>query len=665
LLFELCFFHKDSGWGGVLEYLKKFPSAYQVVTTSYSLNQFLKSNGIDSKTFLDIFPEEGDNSYEVYKRSKQIQSHYRRFFDKVNFAGISVFDGFEHSLLTHIILHEKVRSILQANKNTILILEEFSFSYFSIVKLAKELGYECDLKICRLHKGKTKFIRPDDDLALRKLYYYNILSTYFPRRPHIQEPDQNMAVVTSSDFDSRFPNMVSTLSRHLLGKAVARISAIFHLDISRWLFPSIKAEIQKKGAANARCVFFLTTNEGDLYLKAIYPILDKLKEKGIACAIFVTDPITADILSKRKIPFVNLFHKANLMMHTIGAGSEGKNIIKSFSEISKENDLSLLYTARSSKPTPLFHMPLYIYRACAMVAICEYIVKLIRPQSAIIATDGTNFGNCAVNVCAKNGIPTFFVPSTIINSNPLHADWIGSDKICMYGQQGLKVLSSLGYSEERIVLTGNPKYDFLKTFDKAKSRQALSSYSIDGDKKLIVVAMARWHKGDEVWMSRLVKFCNKHDIEVVIKVHPMYKSILSFDESQDRIKLIAKECQGLKYLVTYDIDIYTLISAADLVITEYSNVGAEALLMDRPVLTVNFNKEPFENEQRYHETGAAIYLEEYSEMEQVVLDMLVHGKYLDELREGRKRAADLYNYYNDGRAAERVLDLITDGRPKA
>ena len=116
--------------------------------------------------------------------------------------------------------------------------------------------------------------------------------------------------------------------------------------------------------------------------------------------------------------------------------------------------------------------------------------------------------------------------------------------------------------------------------------------------------MSQWNKKDEIWMSDFIQFCNKNNFEIIIKIHPMY--VTSNNElSQSKINTIKKKCLKNNFLITYDFDIYDLIVASDLVITDFSNVGIEAILIKKPLLTVDFNKNPW-NYLQLNETGAAI-----------------------------------------------------------
>lgn len=676
-IFDLFFFYDDADWVGITERLKKNPEPFRVVTTSYSLNEHLKKNGIESKTMLEIFPEEAEQTYEVYKESKRVEKRYRQCLEHVTFSGFRVFEGLECTLIWQIILQEKIRKILSEGKSTVLILEQFSFTYFALVKLALEMGYSGQMRICQLKNGNVSFVKPDDNLAslqTRQRYFYlrSAYSSKISRRLHSQkatnsntatgqEPNQQEANAESSLINmqqSISGKVASTAIRYIFAMTVSKIFSAFHLDPAKYVARRIERKMIRTGSLTAESAFFFTTNKGDLYLKSLYPVLDELRARNTKFNVFTSDLVTADILSVKGVPFVDLFYEVIILLEGIKKSQQGSKLEADVIDAAIKHDLPLVYLEQLSTD-----LSWRIHRVAAIMTICDYIVKKTGLKSAIIANDPTTFGHSAATVCEKYEIPTFFVPSTIINSNPLHADWIKSSKICIYGLQGVEVLTGLGYDRNRIILTGNPKYDQNKKFDQQQSKTILAKeYCIDSSRKLILVGMARWHQNDELWMSKLIKFCNRNNIEVVIKIHPMYKTMLSFKESEEKIQKISQECQGLRHLITYDIDLYTVMSAADLVITDYSNVGAEAALFEKPILTVNFNKESLINEQRYHEIGGAMYFEDYDRMERTILEIFHDGKHLDELKAGRKKLADMYNYYNDGNAAKRIVDLVLEYR---
>ena len=128
--------------------------------------------------------------------------------------------------------------------------------------------------------------------------------------------------------------------------------------------------------------------------------------------------------------------------------------------------------------------------------------------------------------------------------------------------------------------------------------------------------------------------------------------------SENKIKSINENCKNLKYLITYDVDLSTLNFVADLVITDHSDAGIESCLCEKPLITTNFPKEDFSNVPKYHQYGASIYTENYSELEKIILEILEERKHLKELKLGRQKVTNSFNYLNDGKASERILNLL-------
>ena len=280
-------------------------------------------------------------------------------------------------------------------------------------------------------------------------------------------------------------------------------------------------------------------------------------------------------------------------------------------------------------------------------------------KSVVAIADGEMFENIIIKLAKKYNISSFSLLPVYISPQPLLSDWFHAEKIFVHGKDGSDALTDLGYDAERIIITGNPKYDYLKSLDSKKPKKILeSAYQINSKKKLIVIGMARWHDNDEQWMANLIKFCNLKGYEIVIKIHPLYKTG-GHEMSETKIKKIKNVCQGLKFLIAYDIDLSTLLAASDLVITEYSNIGVETILLEKPLLTVNFLKESFEFYLNFHEYSASIYIEDYSKLEKVILEIFEKNSHLEKLNEGRKGLIERLNFQNDGKASSRIINYLT------
>jgi UDP-N-acetylglucosamine 2-epimerase len=200
-------------------------------------------------------------------------------------------------------------------------------------------------------------------------------------------------------------------------------------------------------------------------------------------------------------------------------------------------------------------------------------------------------------------------------------------------------LKKLGYTDNHIILVGNPRYDYLKLIDKDHEKSSLvAEYDLDFTKKLIVIGKNQWDFNDHSWMSNYIKFCEVHDWQVVIKVHPAYKG-KSNNESESYISKINKQCvKNKNFLITYEMNLKSLLASADLVITDHSNIGIEAVLTGLPLITVNFTGEHIDNDniERFHEYDASKYVVNYNDLEIITSQILNQKKYMQEFSAGER-----------------------------
>ena len=99
-----------------------------------------------------------------------------------------------------------------------------------------------------------------------------------------------------------------------------------------------------------------------------------------------------------------------------------------------------------------------------------------------------------------------------------------------------------------------------------------------------------------------------------------------------------------------------------MLITDYSNIGLEAICLEKPLITVNFIKENLDNILKYHDFGAALYFENYQKFEKSILEILNGNNYAKTLEIGRQKFIEEFNFANDGNASKRIFDLLVTDR---
>ena len=112
-----------------------------------------------------------------------------------------------------------------------------------------------------------------------------------------------------------------------------------------------------------------------------------------------------------------------------------------------------------------------------------------------------------------------------------------------------------------------------------------------------------------------------------------------------------------------DLQLYEVIAASEALITDYSSVFFDYLLLDRPIATTTDDIESwkegrgfaFDLESMYNKATCRVPDQDalYAFTESVI-------KGEDPYAEGRREVRDLTNFHQDGKSAERVADFVIE-----
>jgi len=645
MLCKVIFYENKSDNNIILRNLRDNSKSVRIVTDDTILHEFLEKNGFNSSILGDLFPNEGPIADEIYNISKNLHESYERIFDGLKFNGIQLFSGFRYPFLRQLTILTKIRKILEEKQDVIFTFKGFSEIFFIVPKLAKDLGYDENLTISFVQEGKLKVVTAENRV---KILEYG---RRFSRRRILQ-------FLKYSLDKEQFFKSIKTLTFFAVKATSFFVKSSFYNSVSKINFDpttGILKKIENKISnenTQIQSACFVTTSREDIYLRPWNPVLMKFKKEKIPYQVFTADLPTSITLSKEKISFIEMFEEMSILKNQIKKCPEGKKIREKLESIVSNNSPLIGFNEWIN------YFLNQIYRSMGLILILEQIIKNNPLKSIEVIADGEMLESLAVEISKKYNIPSYSLLPTVISHQPIFRDWFTAEKIFVDGYEGFESLTNLGYSSNRIIISGNPRYDHLKKIDSKKVKEFLEqSYNIDSKKNLIVVGMSIWHENDELWLSNLIEFCNKNKIEIVIKIHPAYKQ-KQFEFSEKKIEKIKTRCSNLKFLITYDVDLTNLIPAADLVITEHSNAGVIAILLDKPLLTVNFLKESFNYYIQYHKFGASKYLESYEDLEKYIIEILEDKKHLSELRKGRNEIIDRFNLYNDGNASTRIFNML-------
>ncbi|WP_342716396.1 CDP-glycerol glycerophosphotransferase family protein [Bacillus paramycoides] len=224
----------------------------------------------------------------------------------------------------------------------------------------------------------------------------------------------------------------------------------------------------------------------------------------------------------------------------------------------------------------------------------------------------------------------------------------------------------------KYVITGFPRNDLLNLSGGETRDIILKYFSVSENDKLMVF-MPTFRKGyireesdlnreynifglGDMNIDEFNAYLVKNRITVIVKLHPKeevyYKKAL---EGFSNIKLCTSE-----FLAKYNLDIYQILSETDLLITDYSSVYFDYLLLDKPILFLNTDLDQYRNNRgfllnpfEFWTPGPKVnvYNHFICELEKLLTD----EKYYKTERENIKK---IVHEYTDFKYSERVAKYI-------
>ena len=304
------------------------------------------------------------------------------------------------------------------------------------------------------------------------------------------------------------------------------------------------------------------------------------------------------------------------------------------------------------------------------IELIRRAIEVEKPDLILLSCIECPFGSAAVIAGRLEGVPTIDIQHGVIH--PYHFGYIQakdeiahddsvtycpiSDKTAVYGHYQKELLTTMSiYPEDSIVITGSPRYDILGHAGKMYNKEKFfKNYKIYPNHKIILWATTFGVRGDNEnikdFKALFETIQNIENITLVITPHPR--------DGQRHIKRIKD------YLNNYQIsavvapsnsDTYEQLFVCDLLITMGSTVGMEAVALNKPVivLDLNYNSDTI----GYVKEGVALGVYKAEDLKPTIEKLLKDDS---GLAKNRKKYTEKYLYKIDGKATERVVNVIEE-----
>jgi hypothetical protein len=227
-------------------------------------------------------------------------------------------------------------------------------------------------------------------------------------------------------------------------------------------------------------------------------------------------------------------------------------------------------------------------------------------------------------------------------------------KFAIYGDATKNILlKEIKYPfKERIEVTGQPRYDDLikkkEVFDK---KRICIDWGIDPTKRIVLIGSQTFHvAGNKESFCRSIILALKDNpqLQIVIKPHP--------SEHESWYRRLANEIGAKLVILPPKSDILKAIFVCDVLVTFYSTVALDAVVLGRPVVTINLTGNP--DPIPYARDGVAIGVYKENDIALAIKEVLENPTIRRRLELAREGYLKEHLYRLDGNATKRVVDLI-------
>lgn len=292
------------------------------------------------------------------------------------------------------------------------------------------------------------------------------------------------------------------------------------------------------------------------------------------------------------------------------------------------------------------------------VAAYKRALDTLRPDGILLMADTDMLELALVLAAQARKIPTVVVQHGVLVS-PSNYDF-NADRMAVWGELPKEWFIQTGKSPERLIITGYPLFDRYRalppptTAARARLRKRLG---LPGGARVALLVtnqsggvgrLLQPGEGAELFEAIFQTFADHlPDLVLIVRQHPA--------EDRGIPQRLAARFR-LTVALNPEAELAELIDLADVIISQYTTAGLEAIIKGKPVVYLNLFCVP--DLVPFAKVGAAIGVYAPEELAPAVRAALEDPTVRQELAAGRQRLLREYLSDLDGRATERVVALV-------
>ncbi len=317
----------------------------------------------------------------------------------------------------------------------------------------------------------------------------------------------------------------------------------------------------------------------------------------------------------------------------------------------------------------LFFFNSYSLELMRMIEAFNSFFMSVNFECVLVDEDTIAFRKCLVTEAKQHAVATIQIPHGVdINNDITSLVPVTADYIAIGGNSIRDYYTSEGIEKSRIVITGIPRYDNLR-----KSRSAANDSNNllrfkPGVTLNVLFTLTTIFDEQEIRRTRgeiLMAISDiqalKHqftNLKVTIKTHPL-------ETHHDWIRDAVDACDN-SIKIDSGTNVARLIDKSDIILTMPSNIAIETLIMNKPLVVLNYFKHVSSLIPIFCKTTPEYFVENQRQLFQVFKKIEMNDtELLEQYKADRKWLIDEWVGDADGQASERVANLVSKTQPKA
>lgn len=404
------------------------------------------------------------------------------------------------------------------------------------------------------------------------------------------------------------------------------------------------------------------------HLKTLVPVYQQLKKIKAKPLIIAEDLLIKSYLKnfkaeKSNFTFLASFLEINFINNSIKIWKSITNAVHK--KVAKRVNIKpktieqLILQLMFPEISPIIKQGLILSKLYLLAG--EKLIKAVKPRYLVVAAD-VRLSELSLSYLAKiHNIPSITVSPRTIMFEKEPFKYNQSDYISVTGQCAKDQLIKLNVPPNKIIINGDPRYDYFSYLEKRYSTSnVFNKLGIKSTKKKIILLIS---ERPNLYLPKKEKKDIFLQVSQVAKKIPNTILVIKPHPTEKKYRLLEELKQwGITNAIVSDnkiVELFDLLKLSSVIVMVWSMTGIESMILRRPVMIINPHNKDFDKFIPYLKNKAAVQSDSIISLKNnlnIYLDPN-HPKTKELINLGLK-FTEYYVKKPDGNAAQRISQHI-------